>query len=217
MIELNITPLVLEELNIKPYMNMMHLASIEVYEHSLRVAQYTEIALSYVLSKEDHELKEEFSKYNFKDVIRGALLHDVGKILLPFNITTAERRFSEIEKKIVEIHPILSYEVTNNVFNNTVTDICLKHHNRINGRGYPLVNDRNLNKIIELIGIIDIFDALISKRAYKKSLDNQRAKTIIREEYLNDNFSEDIFKLFCEIENLLINFNLSSKNINEEN
>lgn len=129
------------------------------YNHSLRVyklAQYIEKEFNY----KDKELSE------------AALLHDIGKYYISENILNKPDNLNIIERKIIDLHSYLSYYIlkTNNI-NKNVCEIVLYHHNNnpptLEDIGPINISDELKEKVI-ILKTLDIYDALISDRPYKR-------------------------------------------------
>lgn len=166
-----ITKKMLDLPEIKVLMNMMMLANSETYYHSLAVAKYTEQIL---------EECNQFSLRMKEEIIKGALLHDIGKIFVPLNLTQCAKPLSIQEYNIIKVHTSVSYEITKDVFSKIVQNICLYHHEKPNGSGY--MNQLPLQKIPEealLVQVADVFDALTSDRAYKRKYTQEEALSIM--------------------------------------
>ncbi len=97
------------------------------------------------------------------------VLHDVGKALLPFDPTTLCRPLSAPERAVVEEHPALGAAiVTAAGYSEEVILGVLYHHERIDGSGYPhALEGVEVPLIAQVIGAVDVFDALSSERCYK--------------------------------------------------
>jgi putative nucleotidyltransferase with HDIG domain len=111
----------------------------------------------------------------------GALLHDVGKMLIPAKILNKPGRPSEKEWEEIKIHPQLGIDVVHRAgFDEDVCEIVLYHHERHDGEGYP---DRLAGIAIPLsvriVSVMDSFDALTSARGYRASLGIEAARTLI--------------------------------------
>lgn len=158
-------------------MNLLHLSNEEAYEHSASVAFLVEDMLEHC--KEKKFLSEEEKN----EMIKGALLHDIGKAFLPLNISQLSRGLTSTEYDIVKMHATISYEITKPVFSKTVQDICLYHHERANGSGYS--QKLTLDKIPEpvlIVQVADIYDALTRKRSYKRPYEQKEALNIMKQE-----------------------------------
>jgi HD-GYP domain-containing protein (c-di-GMP phosphodiesterase class II) len=105
------------------------------------------------------------------DFALAGLLHDVGKALVPLDILNKPGKLTDEEFEIIKTHPargeafLRECEVTKD----SVLDVCLHHHERIDGKGYPhgLSGDRFI-QIARMGAICDVYDALTSDRCYKE-------------------------------------------------
>ena len=151
-------------------------SNTEAYLHSYNVAALTEKLLLQDAGKTvPQELHEE--------VLIGALLHDIGKAFLPFNLTQMNGALDGNEKDIVKVHTILSLEVVTPVFSDVVKNICHLHHERVNGTGYLKgMGMADIDDYVLLVQIADVYDALTSERAYKKPYDKEKALQIMEKE-----------------------------------
>ena len=158
-------------------LNIMKIFSTEVYEHCESVAK-----LSYEIVKEDKGFTDEEKE----QVVIGALLHDFGKILVPFNLTQSPRRLNANEFAIVKTHTLIGYEMLKENFSDIVCNIILYHHEQPNGSGY--VNSLPLSRIPRealLVQVADVYDALISKRNYKSNYNSETALAIMKNDSKN--------------------------------
>lgn len=131
-----------------------------------------------------------------KDIIAGALLHDIGKDKISDDILYAPRKLTEEEFDIVKLHTLLGYSIlVQEGFNKYVTDIALSHHETFNGSGYPNgLCSTEIPWYVDLIHICDIYDAVCAKRVYKEAALRTEARKIIEEQ--KDKFKPDVFDLF---------------------
>ncbi|RUM45923.1 MAG: hypothetical protein DSY35_00250, partial [Desulfurobacterium sp.] len=89
-----------------------------------------------------------------------------------------------IEKKLVQKHPVLGFELLKDRKNNLpcVLDIILKHHERLDGSGYPLgLTYKEIPYYVNIVSIADVFDALTTERPYKTALSLDKALSVIKE------------------------------------
>lgn len=130
--------------------------------HQRRVAEY---------SREVAE-KLKFDTYKINAIYWGGLIHDIGKISIPLDILNKPGALTKEEFEIVKAHPVKGYEIISDInFPWPLSDIILQHHERLDGSGYPyqLKGDEIIEEA-KIIGICDIFDAMISQRAYRNAL-----------------------------------------------
>jgi putative nucleotidyltransferase with HDIG domain len=102
------------------------------------------------------------------------LLHDVGKALMPLEILNKPGKLTDSEFDVMRSHPVRGYELLQEArgADPSTMDVCLHHHERFDGGGYPhkLPNDR-LNQLVRMGSICDVYDAITSDRPYKNGWD----------------------------------------------
>jgi HD-GYP domain-containing protein (c-di-GMP phosphodiesterase class II) len=114
-------------------------------------------------------------RYNIKELrwlATGALFHDLGMIAIPNTITDKPGELTDDEYKVVQDHPLRSYEIfkTTDIFDARAGAVVLQHHERYQGQGYPrgLAGDK-ISPLAQIAGIADVYDALTSERPYRKA------------------------------------------------
>jgi PAS domain S-box-containing protein/putative nucleotidyltransferase with HDIG domain len=101
-----------------------------------------------------------------------ALLHDVGKIVVPAEILSKPGRLSEIEMKIIRQHPGMGADIVRPIgFDPDVAHIVCQHHERLDGSGYPagLTGPEILPEAL-VLAVADVVEAMISHRPYRPGL-----------------------------------------------
>jgi putative nucleotidyltransferase with HDIG domain len=102
------------------------------------------------------------------------LLHDVGKALMPLDILNKPGKLTDAEFDVMRSHPVRGYELLSEARGTDAgaMDVCLHHHERFDGGGYPhkLPNDQ-LNQLVRMGSICDVYDAITSNRPYKNGWD----------------------------------------------
>ncbi|CUP72930.1 MAG: HD-GYP domain-containing protein [Clostridium baratii] len=162
------------------------------YRHSVSVATFS-LALGISLNLNIKDLKELFI---------GALLHDIGKLFVPSSILLKKGALTTEEFEIMKGHPKKGYNyliLKNLGISNKALRICLEHHERIDGTGYP--NNLKLNEIgilSKIVSIADVYDALTSNRSYRTPLNADDALNYINLN-INSTFDEVLSKIFCKI------------------
>lgn len=123
-----------------------------------------------------------YNHERLKELGTGALLHDIGKSLLPRNIVTETAQFSQEELIVMRQHPELGYKIIKKSpgIGQVPADIALQHHERIDGAGYPQgLRGKNIIQQARIVAIADVYDALSTDRPYRDRLEPYHVVEII--------------------------------------
>ena len=137
---------------------------------------------------------------DLKDVGLAGLLHDVGKMAIPDEILNKPGKLTDDEFDIIKQHPAKGWEILKGSTNITTTalDVCLHHHERVDGTGYPKrISGEKLTLFARMGAVCDVYDALTSNRCYKNGWEPAEA---IRKmaEWRNGHFDERVFQAFVK-------------------
>jgi len=100
----------------------------------------------------------------------GAMLHDMGKLLIPKEILNKNGKLTPEEFEVMKKHTIYGREIIKNQadYGESIQNIALLHHEWYNGKGYPLgLTGDKIGEMPQIVCIADCFDAITSKRSYK--------------------------------------------------
>ena len=98
------------------------------------------------------------------------LLHDIGLFAVPQSLITKSGRLTHEERTLIEQHPDLGYEAIRKLGQkyDWLAQVVRQAHERWNGQGYPnKLKGRQVSELAQIIGVVDIFDALVSPRGYR--------------------------------------------------
>lgn len=135
--------------------------------HSRRVARYAgDIATELGWSKEE-----------VRNIYFVGLLHDVGKIGIPYGLLNKPTMLNSSEYELIKKHTTLGAEILKDIKSNkSIGDGALYHHEHYDGSGYPKgLKGEEIPLVSRVIGIADAFDAMTSNRSYKKGHDLEGA------------------------------------------
>jgi HD-GYP domain-containing protein (c-di-GMP phosphodiesterase class II) len=124
-----------------------------------------------------------FDKQRLESLGLGALLHDVGMLRLPRNLFRKQGVYTLQERQLIRQHPRLGVAILAAApdIREDVRRIIAEHHERIDGSGYPgNLRGFQIFPLSEIVGIVDMYDALLSGRVGRPSLPPAQA---IRELY----------------------------------
>jgi putative nucleotidyltransferase with HDIG domain len=99
------------------------------------------------------------------------MLHDIGKLGVPTKVLQKEGRLTEEEYAAIQLHPMRGLEIVREIgfLNEALTGI-MHHHERMDGRGYPMGFAGNeIPEFARIIAVADAFDSMTSTRAYRKA------------------------------------------------
>ncbi len=152
--------------------NISALRDHKTNEHNIRVAY-----LSSLLGK-----KFDLKKSAMRGLMKGAFLHDIGKIGIPDNVLLKNGPLSKQQWQIMRQHPVLGVELVKDIqwFHDAVP-VILHHHEKFDGSGYPGgLKDDEIPFNARIFAIVDVFDALVTARPYKKSFTLKKTLNIIQ-------------------------------------
>jgi hypothetical protein len=102
-----------------------------------------------------------------------ALVHDIGIFSIPDNILRKTGPLTSEERILIEEHPRLGFEsiLQSGESHRWLAEVVLQAHERWMGQGYPnKLKGRQINELAQIIGLVDVFDALVSPRPYRRRL-----------------------------------------------
>lgn len=112
----------------------------------------------------------------------GGLVHDLGKMALPNTILKSTGKLTGEEMELVRLHPRRGYELVSALPNTPrqVLDICLHHHEKFDGSGYPSgLAGQQIPYVARLAAICDVYDALTTVRPYKRAWSQSEAINVM--------------------------------------
>jgi len=166
----------------------------ETGEHIRRTQEY-----SYLLAK-SYGLSEEKSQL----IKKATPMHDLGKIGVPDGILQKKGKLNKEEWEYIMKHPKIGYDIIGNQSSKLLKvakKIALEHHEKWNGTGYPKkLKGNEISLEGRIVSIVDVFDALTTKRPYKEAWPLEKAFDLIKEES-GEHFDPNIVEIFLNLKN----------------
>jgi len=177
----------------------------ETGAHLTRTREFMKILAQYL---RDHDIYADVLSDEFIDLMyHSAPLHDIGKVGIPDAILQKPGKLSDEEFTIMKNHPELGMKIIKNAmksyskndFLETAYNIAYYHHEKWDGSGYPIgLKAEEIPLEARLMALVDVYDALTTKRCYKEAFSYEKAETIIINES-GKHFDPKIVDAFIKI------------------
>lgn len=134
-----------------------------------------------------------------QDLGMAGMLHDLGKMTIPDLILNKPAKLDEEEWRIVRNHPEKGHAILSSAKCGTETalDVCLHHHEKMDGTGYPnRIKGEDLSLAARMAAICDVYDAITSQRSYNAPLSG--AVALSKMLSLKGHFDQSLLRSFIE-------------------
>ena len=195
--------------------NLTSVRSKETGAHLKRTQEYMKVMLE--------EFEKSFNTGEFEqqktieDIGVAATLHDIGKVGIPDEILNKPGKLTDEEYEKMKQHTVIGHQILKNTYSDKISndileyakEITLHHHEKYDGTGYPdgLKGDK-IDIISRIMAVIDVYDALVNDRVYKKAMPYSEV-----EDYI---ISQSGKAFDPKIVNIFINSKEKLKAINEQ-
>jgi HD-GYP domain-containing protein (c-di-GMP phosphodiesterase class II) len=128
------------------------------------------------------------------------LMHDLGKALMPMEVLNKPGKLTEAEFNIIKTHPAEGHRLllTGRDVNPMVLDVCLHHHEKTDGSGYPKgLKADEISLFAKMGAVCDVYDAITSNRPYKSGWDPAESLRKMAE-WANGHFDVKVFQAFVK-------------------
>ena len=195
------------DITIHALIGLLEVRNIESSNHTKRTQHMIRRLCEHLSSKPEY--KDILTKNYINEIYNTAPLHDIGKVGIPDCILLKPGKLDPDEFEIMKKHTTfgveaLSYDLDRvdvHSFINTAIEIAGTHHERYDGSGYPFgIKGTMIPLSGRLMAIVDVYDAITSKRVYKPAFDHNYALNIINNES-GHHFDPELVSAFMEIEN----------------
>lgn len=183
------------EATLNGWVHALDMRDKETEGHTQRVTTLTErLARSMGVGEDD-----------LVHIKRGALLHDIGKMAIPDGILLKPGPLTDDERELIKQHPVFAYDMLKRIdFLLPAIDIPHHHHEKWDGTGYPDgLHGENIPFAARIFPVIDVYDALVSDRPYRKALPPDEVREHIQAD-AGKHFDPQVVEAFMQMDNLSV-------------
>jgi putative two-component system response regulator len=182
--------------------------------HIERTTIQTKILIDAMLERNLYA--NEISDWNSDLVASSARLHDIGKITIPDSILNKPGKLTDEEYEIMKKHVKAGEHIIDKIIDRTQEEafwnkaktFASYHHERWDGTGYPHgLKGLEIPLQGRVLALVDVYDALVSERPYKKALEHKKAVEIIMSES-GIHFDPKIVEVFLEVHERFMNIDV---------
>lgn len=162
------------EATIEGFARALELREGEPFGHTRQVAEITTLFARAVGMPED----------TLPHLRRGAFLHDIGKLGIPESILHKAGTLTDNEWAVMRTHPQIGYDLLLPIiYLHASLDIPYCHHEKWDGTGYPQgLADEKIPLMARIFSVVDVWDALISDRPFRKAWTDEQASHYLRQQ-----------------------------------
>ncbi|OMF59681.1 diguanylate cyclase [Paenibacillus sp. FSL R5-0766] len=175
--------------DIEQQLNLFRYKDMDTFKHSKRVYKYA-LDISELLTLDNAE-KRRF--------VLGALIHDIGKLEIPWSILNKKDKLTAEEWETIKGHVTWGKKmvITNDRFADLIPYIEL-HHERYDGKGYPYgLKGNEIPRLCRMLTVIDSFDAMTTERPYQETKNVEEAIRELRS-CSGSQFDPELAELFIQ-------------------
>ena len=137
------------------------------------------------------------------DALRlGGALHDIGKITISSTILNKPGPLDDKEWVVMKKHTVLGHRICTPLKDNLglALDVIRYHHEKLDGSGYPEgLKGSEIPTVAQVMAVVDIYDAMITDRPYRKGMQKEKIFSILREEVLQGKLNKSIVEHLVEM------------------
>lgn len=169
------------------------------------VPQIINLFLKEIIKYEQY--RKQLSDSLQQSIVFFSSIHDIGKLFIKDDLLKFEGIYSDEQRNEMKQHTILGAKLFNRIFEYTPVahldvgyNIIIQHHEKFDGSGYPYgLSQENITLEARIVAIADVYDALVSKRVYKRAFTHEAAIDIMCKGK-GKHFDPRLIEIFLEIQ-----------------
>lgn len=174
-------------------------------QHIKRTSAYMEVLVHHMATLPKY--RDQLDERQQELMCKAAPLHDIGKIKISDTILNKPGRLSDEEFEKIKLHTLEGGKIINSTLTNIedhdyllmMHDMALYHHEKWDGTGYPCqLAGEDIPLCARIMAVVDVFDALTSKRIYKDAFSASKAFDIMKE-CSGTQFDASVLSAFLDI------------------
>lgn len=142
-----------------------------------------------------------YSKVDVEEIVRGALIHDLGKLDIDIEILNKPDKLTDREFRIIKKHPTQGFVRLAEQPNLSLGQLMMvyQHHEKLDGSGYPVgIGEDEIHPWAKLCSVADVYEALTSFRPYRKPMPTSSALSIL-ERGIGNTFDGEIVSCWTKL------------------
>lgn len=142
------------------------------------------------------------SEKDLKALMLGGILHDIGKIKVADSILNKPGALLPDEWEIMKEHSEIGYQICYPLKKSlgSALDVIRYHHEKLDGTGYPFgLKDDEIPMVARIMAVVDIYDALVTDRPYRKGMSTQEGLKILNEMVEEGKLDGTVVNCFAEM------------------
>jgi len=183
--------------------SLFEMYSVQTLYHSKLTAY-----IAYIIAK-----KMYLPNDRCKKLYVAGLSHDLGKVCIPLKILEKPDKLTDKEYSIMKKHVEYTKEILKNKMDYDVIEIAYRHHERMDGSGYPNKLTKDYLTIDQkILQVSDIISALIAKRSYKEAWSINKTIEILDNDVNNNKLDKEVVDVFKKYQAKILKYTSESTN-----
>lgn len=144
-------------------------------------------------------LKMDLNSSDLNLLKKGALLHDIGKLMIPHDILNKPDKIDNIEKEVISAHPVIGANLLEEAgYEKEVVEIAKFHHEWWDGSGYPDgLKEDEIPLLAQIISVVSAYDVMTSKKIYSYPKNKEEVYEELKN-FSGIQFSPNIVEVFLD-------------------